>query len=161
MPRPPAPADRLVVCDCLTLFVAMDGPNDGPAATLVALFLGDDPDGPHVITTAAELHRAPRIVREHAHKRAEKFPPSALRHAEGQLDALEPGALEQFAVSPHPTVTAIADDERDDHLLVLSAAVAWGAGHFSTYNADLRRMKSFAGINISPTPDQILKRLQG
>jgi len=159
MPRPPLPADRLVVCDCLTLFVAMVGPNTGAAATLVALFLGDDPDGPHGVTTATELQRARRIVRDHARKRAEKFPPRALRHAERQLDVLESGALEQFAVAPHPTVTAIAGDERDDHLLVLSAAVAWGAGHFSTYNGDLRRMKTFAGINIG-TPDQILKRLQ-
>ena len=77
--------------------------------------------------------------------------PSALARRVDEALGLKP--------SVPASVPSISGDERDDHSLVLSAAVAWGAGHFSTYNADLRRMKTFAGINIG-TPDQTLKRLQ-
>ena len=69
MPGSHLSRDRLVVCDCYTLFVGVVGPREGANAILVSLFLGAEPGGYLGLTTDSELERAKAMVLEHAERR--------------------------------------------------------------------------------------------
>lgn len=158
MPHRGFARDRVIVCDCLTLFLAIVGPVDGAAAVLLPLFIAGGPNGYLGVTTTKEFARARTIVADHARRRPEKFSAKAARLARKQFDFLEADACGNFDVLPHPAIVNLEGKSRDDHLMLLSAAVEWGAGYFSTFNSDLRRMKHFGDVRIR-TPRQILDEI--
>jgi len=157
VPVQPVAPSRLIVCDCLTLFVAVVGASAGPAAKLLLLFL--DGVGEYTgMTTPDELVRARQIVHDHASVRPERFPAAAARWANHKFDLLESSDFRHFEVRQHPTISMIPAAQQDDHLFLLSAAVAWGAEFFSTYNTDLRRMRAFGSVRIG-NPEHILSAI--
>lgn len=100
--------DRLVVCDCYTLFVGVVGPREGASAILVSLFLGAEPGGYLGLTTDSELERARAMVLEHADRRPEKMSRAATVAALALLDRLGTRSYPNFQVRSHPTVSAVA-----------------------------------------------------
>jgi hypothetical protein len=156
LPKARFKRSRVIVCDCLTLFTAEAGPIDGLATTLLPLFIAETEF--LGLTTDAEFERARRLIQDHAQTRPEKFSASAARRAEAQLRFLESDRCSNFEVRPHPTIRTLDGVVRDDHLILLAAAVEWGAEYFCTFNQDLRRMRAFRTVQIR-SPKQIVADL--
>jgi hypothetical protein len=141
--------DRIVVCDCFTLFRGIVGPPEGSDALLLSLF-GPYAAGSYVgLTTNEEFDRAMTIVAEHADRRPDKFNAAAASWAKSQLEAIEAGSWARFAVREHPTVEVL---RQHDHLVLLSAAERWGAGFLTTRNPDLLSIGEYRSVKLRPAP---------